>query len=65
MRAKSPVASLRAKPRIAYENSCERIAGFLLVAVISPANTVPIPTPAPISPIVARPEPIIFALCSI
>ena len=48
-RANSPVASERANPRIAYENSCGRNAGLRAVAVISPENTTPIPTLAPLN----------------
>jgi hypothetical protein len=64
IRANSPVASERANPRIAYWNSCGRRAGFRDVPVISPENTIPIPTPAPASPIVASPAPTNFAACS-
>jgi hypothetical protein len=61
IRANSPVASARANPRIAYVNSCPRSAGFRAVDAISDEKIDPIPTPAPIRPIAARPAPINFA----
>lgn len=52
------MASENAKPKIAYENSWLLNAGFLAVPRISAPNTTPIPTPAPIKPVVAIPVPI-------
>lgn len=65
IRAKSPVASDKANPRMAYANNCGLNAGFLDVAVIKPENTIPIPTPAPAKPIVANPAPMYFAAANI
>jgi hypothetical protein len=59
--AKSPVASARANPRIAYENSCPLRAGFRAVDEISDEKICPIPIPAPVSPIAASPAPMYFA----
>jgi hypothetical protein len=42
MSAKRPVASERANPRIANENSCDRTLGFRDVALISAAKIRPI-----------------------
>lgn len=64
MRAKRPVASASAKPRIAYVNSCPRIAGFRAVDEIRAENTEPIPIPAPVRPIAANPAPMYFAACN-
>lgn len=61
----SPVASARANPRIAYVNSCPRIAGFRAVEAINDENTDPIPIPAPVRPIAANPAPMYFAACNI
>ena len=63
IRANKPVASEKAKPKIAYENNCPRIDGFLATPNIKAPNTTPIPTPAPIKPVVAKPVPIILATC--
>jgi len=60
----NPVASANANPRIAYWNNCGRKEGFLAVASIKLPKTKPIPAPAPDKPIVAKPEPIIFAACT-
>ena len=61
IRANSPVASANANPRIEYENSCPLNEGFLETALIRAAKTIPIPTPAPHSPIEASPAPINLA----
>lgn len=65
MREKRPVASANANPRIAYENNCPRREGFLATPKINAPKTTPIPTPAPISPVVASPVPMIFEACII
>ena len=65
IRANNPVASAKAKPNIAYENSWPLNEGFLATPNINAPNTIPIPTPAPAKPIVANPDPIIFAACII
>lgn len=59
--ANSPVASARANPRIANENSCPLRAGFRAVDEISDEKICPIPIPAPVSPIAASPAPMYFA----
>jgi hypothetical protein len=59
--AKSPVASARANPKIAYEKSCPRRAGFRAVEAIRDEKILPIPIPAPVSPIAANPAPMYFA----
>jgi hypothetical protein len=59
------IASVNANPKIAYVNSCLTINGFLEIASIKPAKTIPIPTPEPASDIVANPDPITFALSNI
>ena len=53
------MASEKAKPNIAYEKSCPLKAGFLATPIISAPNTTPIPIPAPIKHVVAKPVPII------
>src|SRR6185437_14060587 len=63
--ANNPVASAKAKPKIAYENNCPLNEGFLDTPIIKAPNTTPIPTPAPIKPVVAKPVPIILAACII
>ena len=65
IKANNPVASAKAKPKIAYENNCPLNDGFLETPKISAPNTIPIPTPAPIKPVVAIPVAIIFADCII
>ena len=65
IRANNPVASANANPKIAYENSCPLNEGFLATPSIRAPNTTPIPTPAPIKPVVAKPVPIILAACII
>jgi hypothetical protein len=64
IKANKPVASEKANPNIAYENNCPLKDGFLETPSINAPNTTPIPTPAPINPVVASPVPIIFADCT-
>lgn len=63
IRANSPVASDRAKPRIAIVNIVGRTEGFRAIPPIRLANTTPTPIPAPIRPIEASPAPIYLAAC--
>jgi len=63
IKANNPVASEKAKPKIAYAKSWPLKEGFLATPKINAPNTTPIPTPAPINPVVANPVPIIFATC--
>jgi hypothetical protein len=59
--ANNPVASEKANPKIAYANNCPLNEGFLDTPIIRAPKTVPIPIPAPIKPVVAKPVPIILA----
>jgi hypothetical protein len=63
--ANSPVASARANPRIAKLKSWPRSAGFRAVEAISDEKIEPIPIPAPVRPIAARPAPMYFAAANI
>lgn len=65
IKANRPVASEKAKPNIAYENNCPLKDGFLATPKIRAPKTVPIPIPAPIKPVVARPVPINLAASNI
>ena len=56
-RAKSAIASTRANPNIVIVKTSFLAAGFLPTAVIKAAKTLPIPIPAPITPITANPAP--------
>jgi hypothetical protein len=49
---------------MAYENNWPLNDGFLATPKINAPNTTPIPTPAPIKPVVANPVPIILLLVS-
>ena len=64
IKANSAIASVKAKPRIAILKSSSFNEGFLEIPNTSAPNTVPIPIPAPASPIVAHPAPIHFAACN-
>jgi len=55
--ANNPIASHKAKPNKVYWNNFGSNKGFLLKASKSPANKIPIPAPAPTTPIVAKPAP--------
>lgn len=57
------MASENANPKIAYENNWPLIDGFLATPKIKAPKTTPIPTPAPIRPVVAKPVPMILATC--
>ena len=46
---------------MANENSCPRSAGFRAVEAISDEKIEPIPIPAPVRPMAARPAPMYFA----
>lgn len=59
------MASVRANPRIAIRKSSSFKDGFREVPKRRAPNTVPIPTPAPANPIVAKPAPISFAAANI
>jgi hypothetical protein len=61
IRPNSAIASTKANPRIVYVNNVLRSKGFLLRAIRKAPKTLPIPTPAPIREIDARPAAIIFA----
>ena len=61
MRAKRAIASVRAKPRIAYPNSCFVNDGLRATELIRDPKTIPIPAPAPARAIVAQPAPISLA----
>ena len=49
---------------MAYENSWPRRLGFLATAINSAANTMPIPIPAPPSPMAAEPMPKFCETCT-
>ena len=61
MSANKAIASVSAKPRIAYPNNCLVSEGFRATELMSDPKTIPIPAPAPASAIVAHPAPINFA----
>lgn len=62
--AKRAIASVRANPKIATLNISSFNEGFLDIPKTSAPKTVPIPTPAPAKPIVAKPAPTNFAACN-
>ena len=59
------MASAKAKPKMAYENNCDLICGFLAVEAINEEKIKPIPAPAPINPEQAKPAPIYLAAANI
>ena len=59
--AKSPIASHKAKPNKDNWNNLVSWEGFLETPINNPENTIPIPAPAPTTPIVANPAPMNFA----
>merc|ERR1719361_3233984 len=61
MRQKSPIASDKANPRIAYEKSCCFREGFLAYPMMREPKTEPIPAPDPATPTVAAPAPMNLA----
>jgi hypothetical protein len=61
IRPNSAIASVNAKPNIAYIKSWRPTDGFLENPMINAPKTVPIPTPDPARAIVAKPAPIILA----
>ena len=62
-KANKAIASVKANPKIAIRNNSSLRLGFREVPRTKAPNTVPIPTPAPASPIVANPAPTNFAAC--
>merc|ERR1712080_328111 len=60
-----PIASERAKPRIAYEKSWAFSEGLRAYPITREPNTVPIPAPDPAAPTMAHPAPIYLAAESI
>lgn len=58
------MASVKANPKIAILNNSSFSEGFLEIPKTKAPNTVPIPTPAPANPIVAKPAPIYLAACN-
>lgn len=61
MRQKSPIASERANPRMAYEKSWPLREGFLAKPMIKLPKMLPIPAPEPATPTVAAPAPMNLA----
>ena len=61
MMANKPIASVKAKPKIAYPNNSFCNLELRTKDKSRLPKTIPTPTPAPIKPLVARPEPTIFA----
>lgn len=61
IKANKAIASVNAKPKMAYPNSCFASDGFLETLWIKLLNTFPIPTAAPANAIVAAPAPIDLA----
>ena len=55
------IASVKANPKIAILNNSSFKEGFRDIPITKAPNTVPIPTPAPAKPMVAKPAPTNFA----
>jgi len=64
IKAKSAIASVNAKPKIAKRNISSFKVGFLEVPKINDPKINPIPIPAPASPEVDSPAPIFCAACN-
>ena len=64
IRENNAIASVNANPKIANLNNSSLKEGFLDIPITKAPNTVPIPTPAPAKPIVAKPAPKNFADCN-
>ena len=64
IKANNAIASVNAKPKIAVLNNSSFKEGFREIPITNAPNTVPIPTPAPASPIVAKPAPTNLAACN-
>ncbi len=62
--ANKAIASVNANPRIAILNNSSFNEGFRAIPKTKAPKTVPIPTPVPASPIVARPAPMYLAACN-
>ena len=65
IRQNRPIASDKAKPKMAYENNCCLRPGLRAQPITKLPKTVPIPAPAPATPTVAAPAPIYLAAESI
>jgi len=59
--ANKPIASHKAKPNKDNWNNFTSCEGFRDTPIINAAKTIPIPAPAPTTPIVANPAPINLA----
>lgn len=64
IKANNAIASVNAKPKMAYLNNCSCSCGFLLSPKINDPKTIPIPIPVPVNPIVAIPAPINLPVCN-
>lgn len=64
IRANRATASVSAKPRIVYPNSCCFKLGFRAYPRISDPKTIPTPAPTPVRPTVAIPAPRSLADCT-
>lgn len=64
IKANKAIASVNANPIIAILNNSSFNDGFLEIPKTKALNILPIPIPAPASPIVAKPAPIHLAACN-